>query len=192
VTTFLDRLYSSGRADAAPLRLYGVIGLLMLLPLAAPACAQSPDASETACDDPFAEAGPLRFDPSAWDTNFCRHSVPYGEIRSGGPPRDGIPSLDDPKHVATEQADAWLAPNEPVIRLKRDGEARAYPLQILVWHEVANDRLGGVPVVVTFCPLCYTLNAEGVTVRRSREHGAKPQLPAKGEHHVHVAQIGSL
>lgn len=89
-----------------------------------------------------------------WDTNWNRHTIPYDEIVSGGPPRDGIPSIDAPQFVSQEEAAEWLAGNEPVISLEIQGHARAYPLQIMTWHEIANDRVAGVPVVVTFCPLC--------------------------------------
>jgi hypothetical protein len=96
----------------------------------------------------------LRAATSSWNTNWQRHTVPYDELRSGGPPRDGIPSIDDPQLVNQEAAADWLAGNEPVIALEVNGEARAYPLQILTWHEIVNDEIGGVPVAVTFCPLC--------------------------------------
>ena len=89
-----------------------------------------------------------------WETNFSKHSVPYSEIFSGGVPRDGIPPIDDPRFVSVKEADEWLEEKEPVIALEIDGEAKAYPLQILTWHEIANDTLSGVPVSVTFCPLC--------------------------------------
>lgn len=127
--------------------------LLAAALLAAPARAQLSAAD--ACEDPFTEARPLAFDPGGWATDFCQHSVPYGEIKSGGPPRDGIPPLDDPQHVSTPAADMWLADEEPVILVEKNGAVRAYPLQVLIWHEIANDRLGGAPVTVTFCPLCY-------------------------------------
>ena len=91
---------------------------------------------------------------SNWKTDFSLHSVPYNEIISGGPPRDGIPPLDDPKFTTFKDADGWLDAQEPVIALELNGDARAYPLQILTWHEIANDVVGGVPVSVTFCPLC--------------------------------------
>ena len=68
--------------------------------------------------------------------------------------RDGIPPLDDPRFVVAAQADEWLSPLEPVIALEVDGVAKAYPLQILTRHEIANDEIAGVPVAVTFCPLC--------------------------------------
>ncbi len=95
-----------------------------------------------------------RISTRGWETDFSRHSVPYSEISSGGVPRDGIPPLDDPKFTTPEQADQWLGDAEPVISFEINGEARAYPLQILTWHEVVNDEVGGVPVVATFCPLC--------------------------------------
>lgn len=70
--------------------------------------------------------------------------------------KDGIASIDDPKFGSFEFAADWLGDREPVVALEVNGEARAYPLQILMWHEIANDIVGGVPVVVTFCPLCNT------------------------------------
>ena len=91
---------------------------------------------------------------SVWSTDFRFHTVPYDEIVSGGVGRDGIPPIDDPTFVSVAEADAWLAAAEPVIALELDGEAKAYPLQILIWHEIVNDALAGVPVAVTYCPLC--------------------------------------
>ena len=95
-----------------------------------------------------------RLSTSGWKTDFSLHSVPYSGILSGGPPRDGIPPLDDPKFTTFGDADGWLDGEEPVIAIEIDGDARAYPLQILIWHEIVNDVVGGVPVSVTFCPLC--------------------------------------
>lgn len=91
---------------------------------------------------------------NAWpNTDFSIASVDLSEIRSGGPPRDGIPPVYTPKTIPVAEETA-LPDNEPVIGLVINGEARAYPLRILIWHEIANDVLGGVPVAVTFCPLC--------------------------------------
>jgi hypothetical protein len=87
-------------------------------------------------------------------TDFSRHSVPFEEIISGGPPKDGIPSIESPSFVTAAEAD--LPGEEPVIGLVLDGDARAYPLRILMWHEIVNDEVGGVPVAVTYCPLCNT------------------------------------
>jgi Protein of unknown function (DUF3179) len=80
--------------------------------------------------------------------------VPLDEIISGGPPPDGIPAIDRPAFVSPAEAAGWLVPKEPVLALELKGDARAYPLQILMWHEIVNDVVGSVPVTVTFCPLC--------------------------------------
>ncbi len=89
-------------------------------------------------------------------TDFKRHTAPYADILSGGPPKDGIPAIDTPKFVAVADADAWLRPTEAVVRIVINGDARAYPVQVLTWHEIVNDRVGEVPVTVTYCPLCTT------------------------------------
>jgi hypothetical protein len=68
-------------------------------------------------------------------------------------PRDAIPSIDDPRFIPPERA-GWLAGQEPVISLEIDGDARAYPVQIMTWHEIVNDVVDGHPVAVTYCPLC--------------------------------------
>ncbi|OGO28356.1 MAG: hypothetical protein A2W33_10480 [Chloroflexi bacterium RBG_16_52_11] len=91
-----------------------------------------------------------------FSTDFSKHTVPYGEILSGGPPKDGIPAIDEPKFVSANEADSWLKPVEPVILIQVGDEARAYPIQILIWHEIVNDTIGGLPLTVTFCPLCNT------------------------------------
>ena len=96
----------------------------------------------------------LRALTSSWNTNWELHTINYQDILSGGPPRDGIPSIDTPQFIDQAAAAAWLADNEPVIALEIDGDARAYPLQVITWHEIVNDTVGDVPVVVTFCPLC--------------------------------------
>jgi hypothetical protein len=96
----------------------------------------------------------VRFDPSVWHTDFARHSVPLTSILPGGPPPSGIPPIDHPRYVSIATAARFLAPREPVIAVPVGGRARAYPLQILIWHEIVNDTLGGVPIAVTYCPLC--------------------------------------
>ncbi len=100
------------------------------------------------------DLGGASFDPAGWETDFSRHSVPLDEFLSGGPPRDGIPPIDEPKFVPVGRED--VDGREPVIALEVNGEAKAYPLQILTWHEIVNDEIGGRKVAVTFCPLCYT------------------------------------
>jgi len=92
-----------------------------------------------------------------WEnTDFEQRTIDLQEITRGGPPKDGIPPIDAPLFISTTDAARWLAPKEPVIALEHNGEARAYPLQILIYHEIVNDRIAGTPVTVTFCPLCYS------------------------------------
>ncbi|WP_198649929.1 DUF3179 domain-containing protein [Zobellella maritima] len=82
--------------------------------------------------------------------------VPINEILPGGPPRDGIPAIDKPVFIGATEADRILSPDDEVIGLVHLGEVKAYPVAILNWHEVVNDRLGEDPVAVTYCPLCAT------------------------------------
>lgn len=100
---------------------------------------------------------------SEWSTDFTRRTIEWDEILSGGPPKDGIPSIDEPTFEPIEDAQEWLTDRDPVIVLDHNGVRRAYPLSILIWHEIVNDEIGGLPVAVTFCPLC---NASVVFDRR--------------------------
>jgi len=88
-------------------------------------------------------------------TDFSNHSIDLSEIMSGGPARDGIPAIDKPRFLPLAEIEG-LADTEPVIGLTINGDMRAYPLRVLMRHEIANDEVGGVPVTVTFCPLCNT------------------------------------
>jgi hypothetical protein len=110
--------------------------LLLLLGPAAPSLAAPPD---------WAREWPR--------TNFAKASVPLDEILSGGPPKDGIPAIDKPEFIGIS-GNHGLSPREPVISVQSGGEARAYPLRILIWHEIVNDTVNGTPIAVTFCPLC--------------------------------------
>ncbi len=91
-----------------------------------------------------------------WNTNFDISLVDYSEILSGGVPRDGIPTIRDPRFISIAEADALYAGSSPVMEVSLNGDARAYPLEILIWHEIVIDVVGGVPVAVTYCPLCNT------------------------------------
>lgn len=82
-------------------------------------------------------------------------SIPADEIRHGGPPRDGIPSIDIPIFWSADEAD-FLRPGDRVLGVVREGLAKAYPIRILNWHEVVNDTFGDEAIAVTFCPLCGT------------------------------------
>ncbi|MFU8892963.1 MAG: DUF3179 domain-containing protein, partial [Luteolibacter sp.] len=76
-------------------------------------------------------------------------------IKSGGPPRDGIPSIDAPKYIAPGKAD-FMQDEDVVLSYTHDGTTRAYPLRVLVWHEIVNETINGKPILVTYCPLCGT------------------------------------
>ncbi len=128
----------------------------------------TPDSSSISESTPSFTPGPVPdFDPQAryggssrpgippWKTDFTKYSIDFNDIMVGQV-RDGIPSIDLPKFVAVDPGPGWIAELEPVISLEIDGDARAYPIQILTWHEIVNDMVGGVPVIVTFCPLCNT------------------------------------
>lgn len=105
-------------------------------------------------------------------TDFSKHTVPYKEIVSGGPPKDGIPALRHPRFIQVQEADSWLKSREPVILLEIGPDARAYPIQIMTWHEIVNDTVGGTPVIVTFCPLCNTaISFERTVQGRALEFG---------------------
>jgi Protein of unknown function (DUF3179) len=103
-------------------------------------------------------------EPASWRaewprTDFSQHTVPLEEIKSGGPPKDGIRSIDTPRfeRLSDGAAAGWasrIGDAEPVIALEIHGDARAYPLSVLIWHEIVNDVVGGAPVTVTYCPLC--------------------------------------
>ncbi len=108
-----------------------VVGLCGLLCLALPAMARSLNG----------------FDLSA-------SLVPAGEILPGGPPRDGIPALDAPRFIPADEAESEVRDGDRVLGLVIDGEAHAYPIAIMNWHEIVNDTLAGRAVVVTYCPLC--------------------------------------
>ena len=109
-----------------------------------------------------ASANPERWKLEGWKTDFSRKSVKFSEILPGGPAKDGIPSIDDPIFESPKD-NKTLSDIEPVIQLVMGGEARAYPLRILTWHEIVNDVIAGIPVAVTYCPLC---NASIVFDRR--------------------------
>ncbi|MEL6299853.1 MAG: DUF3179 domain-containing protein [Pseudomonadota bacterium] len=102
---------------------------------------------------------PVKANPDTWKrqgwakTNFDKANVAFSEILSGGPPKDGIPSIDKPVFAPVPKVNN-IADTEPVIGLGIGGDARAYPLQVLMWHEIVNDTVGGKPVTVTYCPLC--------------------------------------
>jgi hypothetical protein len=133
-------------------RLALAAGLILL----AGACGTDPDGPPLRSDS--AELGAAKEDgPSALKdpTNpaFPSPLIKLDHLVSGGPPPDGIPPIDNPKFQAARDVD-WLEDAEPVLSLSVEHETRAYPLQIMTWHEIVNDTVGAVPVTVTYCPLC--------------------------------------
>ena len=134
--------------------------MLIVLSLFAAACGES--LNRTGGDRPAENSSRddlptgIRFDPAGWETDFSNASVDLSEFLSGGPPRDGIPPVDDPRFRPVSDEEN-LSDAEPVVAVALAGETpRANPIQILIWHEIVNDRIGGRNVAVTFCPLCNT------------------------------------
>ncbi|MCY4106942.1 MAG: DUF3179 domain-containing protein [Chloroflexi bacterium] len=123
----------------------------------------APVDAELSCE----QAPPPFDDPSrveqwrgrGWQTDFCHTTIPYdvlfsGEMLQGCPFKDCIPAIHDPEYDTIEGASNWLQPQSPVIAVALNGEAKAFPLGILISHEIVNDTLAGQPVTVTYCPLC--------------------------------------
>src|SRR5437867_2871510 len=88
--------------------------------------------------------------PDVWRTDFSKRAIELSELKPGGPPKDGIPALSQPRFVDVSDAAAWIHAKEPVLVVENAGEARAYPLQILVWHELANDQIADLPIAVSY------------------------------------------
>jgi hypothetical protein len=101
------------------------------------------------------EASPPSPLQAGWKTNFRKRLVPLSEFQSGGPGKDGIPSIDAPRFAPASEI-RFLRPPEPLVEVVVGETVRGYPIQILIWHEIANDTIAGIPVAVTFCPLCNT------------------------------------
>lgn len=107
-------------------------------------------------------------DMNDWQkTDFARSSVQFEDVVEGGPGKDGIQSIDEPKFDSIADAKNWLDGREPVVAFTHDGESRAYPLQILMYHELVNDNVAEQPISVTYCPLC---NAAMVFERQYKGH----------------------
>ncbi|WP_284164172.1 DUF3179 domain-containing protein [Frigidibacter sp. SD6-1] len=110
---------------------------------------------------PILTAPPAAGDEARWRalwpaTDFSRTTIDLDEVLSGGPPKDGIPAIDAPQMIAVAD-ETRLTEAEPVMTLTHPGDApRAWPIRYLIWHEIVNDRVGDMPVAVTFCPLCNT------------------------------------
>ena len=150
-------------------RIFMFFGALLLVAAACGGSAE-PEADETTttpapapeaaglAPTPTPAQGALPEGPSALDdmraVEFPAPLVDPGEIISGGPPPDGIPPIENPIFLDVADNFDLLADNEPVVALVIGDDARAYPVSVLIWHEIVNDTVDGVPVSVTYCPLC--------------------------------------
>lgn len=149
---------------------------VVTIALAAAACSASDsDPSSTPAESDLSPTT-VRAIPgtSGWSTDWANSSVDLGELTPGLPGlddmRDGIPPVDDPAFETNESASDWLEDREPVILLELEGLARAYPLGLLISHEIVNDELAGTPVAITYCPLCnsavgFDRRVDGQTLR---------------------------
>ncbi len=81
--------------------------------------------------------------------DYSKHSIPVEEIQSGGPEKDGIPSLINPEFITADEA-TFLEDSDKVIGVSVRGKSKAYPIKILNWHEAVNDTLGGKPIMATW------------------------------------------
>ena len=115
--------------------------------------------------------------------DFSTHNIPLEEVIRGNPQPNGIPSIghegdwldwtsptSPPEFISQEEASLWLDEQEPVISIMLNGEAKAYPLQILTYHEIVNDSIGGIPIAITFCPLCNSAIAFDRRILLTEEH----------------------
>ncbi len=106
---------------------------------------------------------------SGWErefpkADFSKSMIAFDEIESDGNTRDSIPPVFEPKYVLAELVKE-VGEFEPVLTVERNGDARAYPLRIMLWHEIVNETVGGDPLLITYCPLCNS----GVVYHRGIE-----------------------
>lgn len=98
----------------------------------------------------------MPYEPAFLVTDGIKHTVPLDKIVSGGPPMDGIPSIDNPKFESVSDANAYLDDNGLGLAVSLNGIDKFYPFQVLVWHEIVNDKIDNQSLLVTYCPLCGT------------------------------------
>ena len=139
----------------------------------APSATTAPEQEETEQEvtdlmevDPETGADPKQgLDPvvayatESWPTDWASRTVDLSELLLGigmPDPRDAIPPIDDPIFESLDEAAEWLDSRAPGMLVAIGGESRFYALSILHRHEIVNDRIGGIPVAVTYCPLCNT------------------------------------
>ncbi|MDQ3349524.1 MAG: DUF3179 domain-containing protein [Acidobacteriota bacterium] len=143
-------------------RMHGIICVL-LAGIVLTACGGEPAATPAGQSPVIAASGPPQVGPDGHYPSVqiaddgTKHLIPLDEVQAGGPPKDGIPSIDSPHFSGPDGWDALnYHGNGLVIGVEVNGKRRAYPFQILVWHEIANDVFDGQPLLITYCPLCGT------------------------------------
>ena len=176
-------LYLEGLSPMNVARFTSLIAGLTAAAMIAAACTSSSsdeESSPTSTDDTSLTPSPTeageRVIPGTgeWPTDWSKRSIDLDELRVGLPGRtdmrDGIRPIDDPTFDSVEEASEWITDREPVIAVKVNDIARAYPLGILISHEIVNDQFGETPVAVTYCPLCnsavgFDRRVDGQTLR---------------------------
>ena len=133
-----------------PMRRLGPLAAIVLLMLSACSMEQPEQPPDPGRGVP-ADAPSALDDPSA--EGLPEPLIDISQLRSGGPPPDGIPAIDQPRFDLASEVD-WLVDEEAVLVLELAGQTRAYPVQVMIWHEIVNDVYGDRPVAVTYCPLC--------------------------------------
>ena len=141
--------------------------------VAGPSDSESP-ASDITADDDSQVTIPIHLESMAaiWETDFSNSIIDLEELLVGIPlsdPRDAIPPIDNPQFEAVSESD-WIQGQEPGVLIEIEEDARFYPLSVMTRHEIVNDEVGGIPVAVTYCPLCNTAlvfdrRFEGETLR---------------------------
>ncbi len=115
-----------------------------------------PDGQTTKEETIFVNENNMKIEKKIMITDGIKHSVPLDEIVGGGPGKDGIPSIDNPKFISINRANEFLNNKDPGIMIDLDDAQRFYPFQILVWHEIVNDNINGKQILISYCPLCFS------------------------------------
>lgn len=167
-------LYLEAELMAVVKRFLPPLILPAVLLVAACASDDDPDVTSSPAHEPTPTAFGAIAGTSGWTTDWTTSSIDLGELTPGlaglNDMRDGIRPVDDPTFEAVDSAATWLEDREPVVLLSLEGAARAYPLGLLISHEIINDEIGDTPVAITYCPLCnsavgFDRRVDGRTLR---------------------------
>ncbi len=124
-----------------------ILSLLLLASL--PGCTRATPTSQPPAKPTATPPSEEEYDIKT-DSSGVKYVVDPDKIVGGGPSKDGIPSIDNPKFVTLEEADQWIEDNELILGITYKGVERVYPLQIMVWHEIVNDIIAGDPLLITY------------------------------------------